>query len=176
MLSRQHPCGPSPLFNSRNSIGHCPQRCQESKKEVCHSEKKKARNLRRKKKEGKKEESRKQENTKKKREHLLPQKGLFFFFDFTLKSCEGEHCLVERKKKSCLKLVFELYRKYQIEKDFLKKRNLFIKRQFVSKHKEKGKGERKEKRFHVMQKKKITFLFFFLRITCGLTWLFRAFE
>lgn len=116
-----------------------------------------------KKKEGKKEESRKQENTKKKREHLLPQKGLFFFFDFTLKSCEGEHCLVERKKKSCLKLVFELYRKYQIEKDFLKKRNLFIKRQFVSKHKEKGKGERKEKRFHVMQKKKITFLFFFFK-------------
>lgn len=80
MLSRQHPCGPSPLFNSRNSIGHCPQRCQESKKEVCHSEKKSEKPKEKKKKEGKKEESRKQENTKKKREHLLPQKGLFFLF------------------------------------------------------------------------------------------------
>ena len=103
MLSRQHPCGPSPLFNSRNSIGHCPQRCQESKKEVCHSEKKSEKPKEKKKKERKKEENRKQENKKKKNVSISYHKKAFFSFLASHSSLvRGNTVWLKEKKKAVL--------------------------------------------------------------------------
>ena len=103
MLSRQHPCGPSPLFNSRNSIGHCPQRCQESKKEVCHSEKKSEKPKEKKKKRGKERREPKAGKHKKKNVSISYHKKAFFSFLTSHSSlARGNTVWLKEKKKAVL--------------------------------------------------------------------------